>query len=433
MGATMTACLVDPATGEQDPAQLSELINSFDTTQGDKPFDPVAWKAHFRRFATIKSLCERCLDKMAKARAEEVQLRHVGDGRQARAEDISSDDSDEDTPFFEPMVVARSSPEGKLMAKWLTAARTRLGGVFPRPTARAAMREYTAQMRDRKLRPRKRGGKRRGRRGAGGAGGAEDADPSMDQGRRGIFINAASHALAQLWLYRARDSLMDKERNALDTLMQQIEICLESMPATEDWYFTASAREEGMRLREKADALMVVRRQKEAEQSVKIRRITKEVEEFANTKQDEMRKARDELQRWAQSERQKTATKIEERLIELRRAQVAAKGEDSPTQGRKLQEQLEATRKQQEEIFGKKLAERKEELDEKTKVVTKSVDRQREDGRVRLARVKQELMDTIKASEKSWRTASSIWVSASKRKIEKKSKSNDFGSGTLKY
>ena len=37
---------------------------------------------------------------------------------------------------------------------------------------------------------------------------------------------------------------MDKERNALDTLMEQIELCLAQMPETEDWYFTAGAREE---------------------------------------------------------------------------------------------------------------------------------------------------------------------------------------------
>merc|ERR1711988_2080730 len=145
------------------------------------------------------------------------------------------------------MVVVRTSPEGKLMSKWLAAARTRPGGVFPRPGARAAMRAYTAQMRDRKLRPRKRGVRKRRNLG-------QDDAESMDQGRRGIFINAASHALAQLWLFRARDSLMEKERNALDTLMEKIEVCLAQMPETEDWYFTAASREEGQRLREKADA-----------------------------------------------------------------------------------------------------------------------------------------------------------------------------------
>lgn len=53
----------------------------------------------------------------------------------ARAVDISSDDDDLG-PSFKPMVVSRKSSEARVLSKWLTAARRRLGGKFPRPHAK---------------------------------------------------------------------------------------------------------------------------------------------------------------------------------------------------------------------------------------------------------------------------------------------------------
>jgi hypothetical protein len=66
--------------------------------------------------------------------------------RAARADDIS-DDEDEEDVIFEPMVISRSSVVGKIMAKWLGAVRTRLGGEFPRPAARKEMERYVEKLR----------------------------------------------------------------------------------------------------------------------------------------------------------------------------------------------------------------------------------------------------------------------------------------------
>ena len=47
----------------------------------------------------------------------------------------------QDEVVFDAVVVTRSSPEGRMMQKWLHAARTKLGGahLFPKPEARAQM------------------------------------------------------------------------------------------------------------------------------------------------------------------------------------------------------------------------------------------------------------------------------------------------------
>jgi hypothetical protein len=41
--------------------------------------------------------------------------------------------------------------EGKMLSKWLDAARRRCGGAFPRPEARKQMEEFAERMRARKL------------------------------------------------------------------------------------------------------------------------------------------------------------------------------------------------------------------------------------------------------------------------------------------
>lgn len=47
----------------------------------------------------------------------------------------------QDEAIFDAVVVTRTSPEGRMMYKWLRAARAKLGGehLFPKPEARAQM------------------------------------------------------------------------------------------------------------------------------------------------------------------------------------------------------------------------------------------------------------------------------------------------------
>ena len=54
---------------------------------------------------------------------------------------------------FDPLVVVRTSSEGRMLSKWLDAARKRLGGTFPRDAARAEKWRRT---------PRRCGGKLKG-------------------------------------------------------------------------------------------------------------------------------------------------------------------------------------------------------------------------------------------------------------------------------
>merc|ERR1712167_345564 len=58
---------------------------------------------------------------------------------------------EEEDCAFDPLVVVRTSSEGRMLSKWLDAARKRLGGTFPRDAARDEMEAYAEKMRRRKL------------------------------------------------------------------------------------------------------------------------------------------------------------------------------------------------------------------------------------------------------------------------------------------
>ena len=60
-------------------------------------------------------------------------------------------DEEDDEVAFEAIIVTRSSPEGRMMSKWLLAARKKMGGLFPRPDAKRQMDRYAQKLRDLKM------------------------------------------------------------------------------------------------------------------------------------------------------------------------------------------------------------------------------------------------------------------------------------------
>ena len=99
------------------------------------------WKAYFRGHAEFVTIDQAILNANERERIGRMLQRAPGAGRPTRADDVSSDES-EDECGFDPLVVVRSSPEGRMLGKWLDAARKRLKGHFPRPEARAEMEKY---------------------------------------------------------------------------------------------------------------------------------------------------------------------------------------------------------------------------------------------------------------------------------------------------
>merc|ERR1711968_335336 len=240
--------------GKADDYALDVLIAGYEKTYPDREFDPNLWSSYFRQHASFITRCEQCIN-LAEQSRKAPPGRKPGAGRKTRAQDFSDDDDDdEEQAVFEPMAVTRTSAEGKVMSKWLNAARRRLGGNFPRPNARAEMEEYAQKMRDYKLRKAK-----ADMRAAGFISDDEDEDGNIKL--KVGHINAASKALAQLWLQRARKfrkATVIKQREDMKLDLRRVR---EHLSEEHDWYYGQDLRLGGTSLIEEGDKLEETRRQ----------------------------------------------------------------------------------------------------------------------------------------------------------------------------
>jgi hypothetical protein len=135
--------------GDPDVRAIDRLIRGFENQYSVDELDPQLWKAYFRAQAEYCTRCNICEDSVEQDRLLQAS-RAPGPSTLTRPQDISSDEEDDEVEF-EPIVVTRSSPEGRMMSKWLLAARKKLGGPFPRPEARKQMDRYAQKLRQLKM------------------------------------------------------------------------------------------------------------------------------------------------------------------------------------------------------------------------------------------------------------------------------------------
>ena len=128
------------------------VFAGFEEAYGPNERDVNLWKAYFRGHAEFITVDQAILDANERERVARQSQRPPGAGRATRADDVSSDSEEEDCAF-DPLVVVRTSSEGRMLSKWLDAARKRLGGTFPRdaisrfagPTPDGARREAASR------------------------------------------------------------------------------------------------------------------------------------------------------------------------------------------------------------------------------------------------------------------------------------------------
>ena len=161
---------------------------------------------------------------------------------------------------FEPMVVSRSSVEGRVMTKWLVAARKRLGGTFPRPDAREQMEDYAKRMRDMKAR---KGRKKKKK---------SKADRIVDASEVSfghVHLTAASTAILNLWVKKAKHSIVSRSNEVAATLRAEQAALLSQIHESEDWYYGAEMRLDGHKIKKEGEQIYEDRKSKEEEARAK--------------------------------------------------------------------------------------------------------------------------------------------------------------------
>merc|ERR1711991_125997 len=259
--------------GKPDIGALDNLIRAFEEQYGVDELEPQLWKAFFRSQAEFATRCNICEDAVAQNRML-LAGRAPGPQRPTRPEDISSDESDDEVQF-EPIIVTRTSPEGRMMSKWLLAARKKLGGLFPRPDAKRQMDRYAQKLRQAKMKKARDQVKL-------------DVPPSLDgMNVVNIDFNAATKALALRWVRLARDGLESRFRIRSENLREDLENTLSQMPPSDDWFY-GSLRLEGADLSKRANNLGDDRKTLEAEAAVKIYKIENDLANHVKEREEEL-------------------------------------------------------------------------------------------------------------------------------------------------
>merc|ERR1711871_1900278 len=298
--------------GKADDAAIDILIEGFQKDYPGKKFEPTLWTAYFRSHASFITRCNHCIDRLEAARADKIR-RHPGAGRATRAKDMSSDDEDdEDQVVFEPMVVTRSSVEGKVMSKWLNAARRRLGGTFPRPNAREEMKIYAKKMREFKLKKAKADMRAKGYI-------SDDEDEDGNVKLKVGDINAATKALAKHWLLKARASLIQEKKKRMSRIKEDLKTMTSAITEDDDWYYGSELRLNGAALMEEGVKLDETRRSLEADARAAERDIKTALEKFKEEKEIQMRTEVEAVEASMKAARVKALEAAEERIQELTR------------------------------------------------------------------------------------------------------------------
>mmetsp|Transcript_3163 Transcript_3163/g.5341 ORF Transcript_3163/g.5341 Transcript_3163/m.5341 type:complete len:649 (+) Transcript_3163:2-1948(+) len=416
---------------EPDITALDRLIGGFEEQYGPQELEPQLWKAYFRAHAEYCTRCNVCEDSMAQERLLQAS-RAPGPSRVSRPQDISSDE-EEDVIDFEPVVVTRTSPEGRMMSKWLVAARKKLGGAFPRPDARKQMERYAQKLRELKMKKARDAGKP-----AAKIEEEEDADAAD--------ISAATKALALRWIRMARDAMESKFRMRSETFREDLDTLLGQMPEEDDWFFGAAMRLEGRDLLKRGADLEDDRRTLEAEAAVKIHKIETDLKEHVAERTEELERERRLFGQKLAQQSDRINLDIQVRKAELDKLKETRKKEFQAEE-RKAREELGAAptemiqdHRQQllaiDELMGseqtnteKYRADEEKQarvmFDRAEQIKRAEMERRKAVAGENIARIRQEVAVKVKAAEAEWQSTAAKWLSIAKRKVQVKKKEDE--------
>jgi hypothetical protein len=426
--------------GEPDHTSLDKLIAGFEGLYGAEELDPNLWKAYFRANAEYCTRCSVCEDSVEMDRMMKAG-RLPQEGRPIRPQDVSSDEDDDEVDF-EPLVVTRTSPEGRMMSKWLLAARKKLGGNFPRPDARRQMERYAQKLRQLKMKKAREvisGGPK-------AAQAAAAAVPAkLDVAEQSQF-NAATRALAQRWVRMARDNLDSKFRLRSVTLREDLDKILEQMPEEEDWYYSGAVRLEGRDLLKKGQQLEDDRKVLETEAAVKIHKIEQDRDELIATRESELARERRAFEAKVAQQGDRIMLDIEVRRAELEKTkeikrkefqaiEKAAQAELGAAPTEMIQNHLnqlididDMITSEKDRLLNFRSSEENEAriMFERAQLIKKAeVERRRALASENIARIREELAARVKLAESQWQAKASKWLVMAKRKVEVKKREDE--------
>jgi len=422
-------------SGEPDIGAIDRLIAGFEMQYSVDELNPQLWKAYFRAHAEYCTRCNICEDSIEQDRLMKASSKEPGAGRVTRPQDISSDEDDDEIEF-EPVVVTRTAPEGRMMSKWLLAARKKLGGQFPRPEARKQMERYAQKLRQLKMKKAKNSIVKK----------EIKIDAPEEEETEKIDITAATKALALRWVRLARDAIEAKFRSRSEKLRDDLEKTVDQMPPEEDWYYSAAVRLEGREHIQRGTDLEDDRKTLETEAAVKIHKIETDLSAYLKEKTSELEREIKGFEAKVAQQNDRINLDIELRKTELERSKEAKKKEFAAVE-KKAREELGAAPtdmvqshraqllamdelviseqvtmeryRDEEEIEARQM------FDRLRATKMGEIERRKASAGDSVARIREEVSLKVRAAEADWQNKASKWLMMAKRKVAVKKKEDD--------
>ena len=251
-------------------------------------------------------------------------------------------------------------------------------------------------------------------------------------------INAASKALAQLWLIRAREAqkaTMIKQREDMKVNLQRV---VGELSEEFDWYFGQELRLTGASLREEGETLEEKRRQMLADAKTAARKLEDELDDFILEKEAQMQLEINQIEERMREDRVKLLEKAEQRIQSITKDKVKkatvfekelklASAETRPrmlsqqkAELEKLDKIINAERKKQADAIDKRIEAGQADLGAKQRKREDAISKKKDVVERKVKQLYEEVDDKMKKSETAWLNRSAGWIHKAQRKVDAK-------------
>uniref|UniRef100_A0A7S2LSA9 IPT/TIG domain-containing protein n=1 Tax=Leptocylindrus danicus TaxID=163516 RepID=A0A7S2LSA9_9STRA len=399
-----TKLVVGLATdGRFDSAAMDEIIRKFEQKYSASEQDLDLWKAFFRsngEFATSCNICIDCGKHNQIQRTMSIQVPGPGP-RISRANDISSDEEDDDDigTSFDPLSIPMDSNEGKMLTKWLQAARTKLGGTDVADVAQMQTESYLKRMSELSQKAKLR----------------TPAYTSLSEN----VLSTASKLIAIKWVESSRQSMRNRfnnhgilMRSKLKTLMSQIE-------EEDDWFYGAEFRIEGGNLLKESSDLHKEFSLCSQRVETKILAESNSFAKFEEEIHQELQRKRESAQQQCKRTIKEQGVKLEERLSELRLLSVAKEDSNNAAQP-DVDDLMIAEKEKAGAIIKAARLNLSRDLNKVESKILASIDQRRQALKREKEKIERIGLSKVELAEKSWRKRVIPWIESASRKIDSK-------------
>ena len=389
--------------GRYDPTAVDYLISRFEKDFPSSQNDVMLWKSFFRQNAEVMTLCNICLTRSI---ANPDTNKQGNEERLTRPGDISSDEDDEENVFFEPLVIDHFSPHGRLLSKWLLAARRKIGGSFPRSNAPLYSQKYI------ELLKRSQGKKTNTLT-------HKTHIWKKDEAKwKRMQVEESSKMMASRWLMMARDSNNSRFHNQGETIRNDLNTTLVHMEPIDDWYYSEDLRLEGLQLQRDATSLHKNLELKVAQEAQVIKDMEETKDSYVWDMECKLKWKHAEF-----SERMKQLHSSHDIKSNLRVRELQNTLHDSslnPEACQHMKSSISSEQKRAEKEWKTIQAKSARELEQEIKVIKRDI-REKENGtKLEVGFIREQYKGEIETKEKEFRERAMEWLLITKRKMEAK-------------